>query len=134
MPFVCAKSAKRIGTCWEFIGTASTMSTSACPLVYASHHHYLIKWWTCLNLSLNINHVLHYLDDFFFVEPDNSTYRASMTRVKDKAHQLGVLVEPSKETSLTTTITFLGIKLDSEALVARLPPEKLRDLMDEIPQ
>ena len=43
-------------------------------------------------------------------------------------------MEPSKETGSTTTVTFLGIELDSEVLVARLPPEKLRDMMDEIPQ
>ena len=89
--------------------------------------------WILVN-KCHINRVLHYLDHFFFVEPDNSTCRASMTRVKDKAHQLGVLMKPSKETGPTTTITFLGIELDSEVLVARLPPEKLRDLMDKIPQ
>ena len=55
----------------------------------------------------HINRVLHYLDDFFFVEPDNSTCHASMTRVKNKAHQLDVLMEPSKETGPITTITFL---------------------------
>ena len=75
------------------------------------------------NNECQINRVLRYLDDFFF-EPVNSTYCTSMTRVKDKAHQLGVLIEPSKETSPTTTITFLGIELDSEVLVAMLPPEK----------
>ena len=57
-----------------------------------------------------------------------------MTRVKDRAHQLGVLMEASKETGPTTTITFLGIELDLEALVTRLPLEKLKDLMDEILQ
>ena len=89
--------------------------------------------WILVN-ECQINRVPYYLDDFFFVEPDNSTCPASMTRVKDKAHQLGVLMEPSNETGPTTTITFLGIELDLEALVARLPPEKLRDLMNEIPQ
>ena len=62
--------------------------------------------WILVN-DCRINRVLHYLDDFFFVEPDNSTCHASMTRVKDKVHQLGVLMEPSKETGLITTITFL---------------------------
>ena len=57
-----------------------------------------------------------------------------MTRVKDRAHQLGVLMEASKEIGLTTTITILGIELDSEVLVTTLPLEKLRDLVDEIPQ
>ena len=89
--------------------------------------------WILVN-ECHINRVLHYLNDFFFVEPDNSTCRASMTRIKDKAHQLGVLMEPSRETGQATTMTFLGIELDSKALVAKLPPEKLRDLMDEIPQ
>ena len=89
--------------------------------------------WILVN-ECQINRVPYYLDDFFFVETDNSTCRASMTRVKDKAHQLGVLMEPSNETGPTTTITLLGIELDLEALVARLSPEKLRDLMDEILQ
>ena len=53
-----------------------------------------------------------------------------MTWVKERAQQLGIPMEASKETGLTTTITFLGIELDSETLVTRLPPEKLKDLMD----
>ena len=57
-----------------------------------------------------------------------------MTRVKDRAHQLGVLMKASKEIGPTTIITFLGTELDSEVLVTKFPPEKLKDLMDEIPQ
>ena len=74
----------------------------ACPSIYAPHQHYLINQvadvleWILVN-ECHINRVLHYLDHFFFVEPENSTCRASMTRVKDKAHQLGVLMEPSKK-------------------------------------
>ena len=87
--------------------------------------------WILVN-EYHVNRLLHYLDDFFFVEPDNSTCRASITLVKDKAHQLGVLMEPNKEMSPTTTITFRGIELRSEVLVTRLPSEKLKDLIDEI--
>ena len=68
--------------------------------------------WILVN-ECHINRVLHYFNDFFFVKPDNSTCRVPMTRVKNKAHQLGVLMKPSKETGPTTTITCLGIKLDS---------------------
>ena len=88
---------------------------------------------TLLN-ECHINRVLHYLDDFFFDEPHNSTCHASMTRVKNKAHPRAYCTGEAEQTGPTTTITFLGIELDSEVLVAKLPPEKLRDLMDKIPQ
>ena len=139
MPFVCAQSAERIGTYWESIGGGGNYYVDKrlpCGLRSSPALFNQVAdtfEWILVN-ECNIKHVLHYLDDFFFVEPDNPTCHASMTRVKDKAQQLGVVTEPSKETGPTTTITFLGIELDSKALVARLPPEKLKDPMSEIPQ
>ena len=49
-------------------------------------------------------------------------------------NRLGVLMlmEPDKEVGPATTLTFLGIELDSGAMVARLPPDKLEDLMVNI--
>ena len=57
-----------------------------------------------------------------------------MARVKEAAARLGIILEPAKEVGPTTTITFLGIELDSLLLIARLPQDKFYDLRTSIPQ
>ena len=68
MPFVCAQSAKRIGTYWEFIGTANATSTSAClPFGLRSSLALFNEVadtfeWILVN-ECHINRVLHNLDN-----------------------------------------------------------------------
>ena len=67
--------------------------------------------WT-IATQCDRTHVLQYLDDFFFAEPDDSTSSEAMASFRDTARRLGVLMEPDKEVGPATTLTFLGIELD----------------------
>ena len=67
---------------------------------------------------------LHYLDDFLFVEPPDSTGSALQTALS-LWNSLGVPTVPSKAEGPTTSLVFLGIELDSVSLTARLPADKL---------
>ena len=89
--------------------------------------------WILLN-ECGLSRVLHYLDDFFFAEPDEAACAATMAGVRALAAKLGILLEPSKEVGPSTILTFLGVELDTVAMVARLPPDKLADLLRSIPR
>ena len=73
-------------------------------------------------IQQGIKHILHYLDDFILVasflvqaHPDKSTLITTI-------HHLGVPLEVSKLEGPSSCLTFLGIEVDTEALMFRLPP------------
>ena len=75
-------------------------------------------------------HSLHYLDDFMLLGPPGSHYCEEALRATvELCDELGVPVAGEKTEGPSTTITFLGIEIDSCQGQLRLPQEKLRDLM-----
>ena len=73
---------------------------------------------------LHWNVILHYLDNFFAILPptaDAHTYGRDFDWL---CAELGLMVNHSKS-ALGTVAEFLGIKLDSNLMQARLPPDKL---------
>ena len=75
-------------------------------------------------------HSLHYLDDFMLIGPPGSPYcEEALHATVQLCHELGVPVADEKTEGPSTTITFLGIEIDSCRRQLRLPQEKLRDLM-----
>ena len=68
--------------------------------------------------------VLHYLDDFFAVLKTSEDGEAFSRSFNDVATRLGFSVNVKKDVT-GTTVEFLGIILDSIAMEARLPQEKL---------
>ena len=78
-------------------------------------------------------HVIHYLDDFLLA---GSPQSEECTRLKDTTmalcSELGVVVKEEKTVGPTTTLTFLGIELDTIAQIARLPDGKLTELLLEL--
>ena len=77
-----------------------------------------------------IQPALHYLDDFMFLEPPGkSVCRSSIQKVLQLCNELGVPVAVEKNEGPATTITFLGIEIDSQAGRLRLPRDKPSDLI-----
>ena len=52
----------------------------------------------------------------------------TLARQKNLFDRLGIPLAPEKMVGPTTELTYLGIVIDSAAMVTRLPPEKLHDL------
>ena len=78
-------------------------------------------------------HIIHYLDDFLVAGPPHSTTCAdSFSSIEHLCQQLGVATKPEKSTPPTTSITFLGVQLDTISQVASLPQEKLVALLDDL--
>ena len=77
--------------------------------------------------------VIHYLDDFLIIGPPLSDgCSQGLSQCKDLCSLLGVPLAPSKIVGPTTRLVFLGIELDTVAMAARLPAEKLSRLRSSI--
>ena len=71
----------------------------------------------------------HYIDDFITAGCPSTTECATNTELMHAVcRQVGMPVEPEKDEGPATTITFLGLELDTVALEVRLPQDKLASL------
>ena len=76
-----------------------------------------------------IREVCHYLDDFPVVgTPGSEECANGLSTLVDWTEWLGFPIVREKVEGHSTVLTFLGIEIDSNALVLRLPEEKLRAL------
>ncbi len=74
--------------------------------------------------KLEIDDLLHLLDDFLFVSPTYSQCQYNLERFLSLCHQIGVPIAPDKTFRPSTTLTFAGTELDSIQSEACLPQEK----------
>ena len=81
-----------------------------------------------------VPHLIHYLDDFLFVgEPNTEQGKRSLEIALQTLEYLGVPVAEHKTEGPATSVTFLGILIDTRNFQLRLPQEKiqrLRELID----
>ncbi|XP_063297879.1 uncharacterized protein LOC134586340 [Pelobates fuscus] len=86
--------------------------------------------WLLLNICC-CPVVIHYLDDFLTVEKQD-TIPHSINKTVALFKTLGVPVAENKTVGPTTKLTFLGIDLDSAAMQASLPADKVQRIRVEI--
>ena len=83
----------------------------------------LLSW---ILQNKGVSPLLHHLDDFLTLGPPVGTRCAeNLTTIKEICTQLGVPLALDKVEGPSTSLTFLGIVLDTEHMKARLPEEKL---------
>ena len=76
---------------------------------------------------------LHYLDDFLLVGPPASNQCSKyLEEVKSTCTRLGIPLAIEKAEGPSTTLTFLGITLDTVQMEACLPPEKLNKIRETV--
>ena len=81
--------------------------------------------WILVN-SYQIPNLLHYLDDFITAGPPQSLQCAhNLATAMEVCQRLGLPLHPAKCVGPSTVLVVLGIELDSDNQVARLPQEKL---------
>ena len=74
----------------------------------------------------SVRTALHYLDDFLLLgPPDRQVCHNNLELPLSLCQELGFPVAPEKTEGPTTSITFLGVELDSVAQQVRLPQDKL---------
>ena len=86
-----------------------------------------LSWIMSKNYA--IKHHIHYLDDYFLVAPVGSNQCArDVTTMLNLCHRLGILVAEDKLEGPGTSITFLGILIDSIKQKLALPTAKLEEI------
>ena len=89
-----------------------------------------LEW--CLRQS-GVTHIDHYLDDYITMgAPATSECQHNLSLILDRCETLGVPIAPEKLVGPSTCLTFLGIEIDTEEGVMRLPAEKLARIQSQI--
>ena len=117
-----------LGMRWRdqtFIDMALPFGLRSAPLIFSAVADAL-AW---IMQQQGVGWLAHYVDDFITVGSPGSgecgTYMDIMHRVCEDA---AMPIEPEKDEGPATTISFLGLELDSVAGEIRLPQEKLQKL------
>ena len=86
-----------------------------------------IEWIMSNNYS--VDNILHILDDFFIAEaPPRRHCMTSLCKLLCLLADLNIPVAPRKTFPASTTLEFLGIRLDSDNMTASLPEDKYERL------
>ena len=80
--------------------------------------------WILFN-KFNFSTVIHYLDDFLFLHPTMEGCAEMLQTFHTLCADIGIPINYNKTEGPTTTISFLGIQLDSVNNQATLPLEKV---------
>ena len=121
-----------LGMQWKnkvFIDNQLPFGLRSAPLLFNAYADAL-EWIFRKQGMLNI---LHYLDDFLVVgSPATPECQHSLNSIMAICTQLGVPLAMEKIEGPTTSLTFLGIQIDTEKMQARLPADKLSRLQREL--
>ena len=90
---------------------------------FASALHWL------LSNSYGIQHLIY---DFLIIEQSITTSLHSKNTIFNVCDKLHIALSWEKLEGPATTISFLGIEIDTAAWVHRLPPEKFQDILSEL--
>ncbi|XP_075694193.1 uncharacterized protein LOC142660963 isoform X2 [Rhinoderma darwinii] len=92
-----------------------------------------LEW--VVRLESGCDSVIHYLDDFLFVGPGGSGLCSTLLRVfRQVMSRFGVPISEDKTEGPLTVLSFLGIEIDSERMIFRLPDDKLARLVTQVDQ
>lgn len=85
--------------------------------------------------KFGVSHLQHYLDDFLTMgQADTNECQSNLDKVIAICAWLGIPLKTQKIEGPSVSIIFLGIELDTIAMEARLPREKLMGLLEELRQ
>ena len=84
----------------------------------------LLSW---ILTQKGISPVFHYLDNFLTLDsPGSSTCAHNLATIKEVCFTLGIPLALEKVEGPSHSLTFLGITLDTQEMMARLPADKLQ--------
>ena len=90
----------------------------------------LLSWITKQH---GVSWSLHYLDDFITMGPASSLVcQQNLTTIQHTCRDLGIPLAEEKLEGPTTSLTFLGIVLDTSRMEIRLPADKLQHTQKEL--
>ena len=120
-----------LGLEWEgtsYCDWALPFGLRSAPLVFTAVADGLAWALSCRG----VKNCLHYLDDFFFCGPPSLECVAALKVAIPTCQELGLPVAPAKVEGPSSTLTFLGIEIDSVAREVCLPKKKLLRLQNSL--
>ena len=81
---------------------------------------------------LEVGNLLHYLDDYLFAAENKSGCQHIMDKFMEYTSVLGVPVAEEKTEGPKTVLIFLGLELDSDQMVIRIPAAKVCEIVEKI--
>ena len=117
-----------LGMQWDgsvYIDAVLPFGLRSAPLIFSAVADALL--WIMQKKGAGV--VFHYLDDFITVgAPASNECSQNIAIMNDACRETGMPIEVDKCEGPATTLTFLGIELDTVALELRLPLSKLEQL------
>ena len=90
----------------------------------------LLTWITT---QRGVSFSMHYLDDFLLLGPsDSPTCQRNLDTFMQVCSELGIPLATEKLEGPSTSLTFLGILIDTHRMEARLPKDKLHRIQHEL--
>lgn len=127
---VAAQDSRLLGMQWEgklYVDRVLPFGLRSAPIIFSAVADAL-QWIMC---QKGASWVGHYLDDFVTIGPAGSDEcQRNMTIMERACEDAGVPIEHAKTVGPVSTITFLGMELDTKAGVIRLPQDKLNNLQE----
>ena len=119
-----------LGMQWRdstYIDTALPFGHRSAPKIFSA----LINALLWILQSQGTSPSLHYLDDFLLLgSPNSSNCSQALQTTLDICKVLGVPIAEEKTEGPATSLTFLGIEIDTDLLQLKLPSSKLSALLD----
>lgn len=108
----------------------NAMGSSSAPAIFerfSSAVHYIS------NKHMGIQHMFHILDDFFILGPPNSNIcQQNLSRFLRFCGHEGIPIKSEKTYSAATTLSYIGLEIDSIRIGAHLSESKLDKLRKEL--
>ena len=118
-----------LGVRWQgqtYIDTALPFGLRSAPKVFSAWADALA--WVLADAGVTWQ--LHYLDDFLFLgHPGTRECEKALSQAIDTLNQLGVPLAAHKTEGPATSLTFLGIQIDSATMSLSLAPDKLARIL-----
>ena len=87
----------------------------------------------CVRDVSKTDNVIHYLDDFLMVgKPNTMECNDRLNEFRQVCENLGVPIAKEKTEGPATVLQYLGLIIDTENLLVKIPIEKIRDLTVQI--
>ncbi len=114
-----------LGMVWGdslFIDTALPFGLRSAPKIFCAIADTL-EW---ILFNKGVSTCLHYIDDFFTAgQAGSGDCQQNLESILATCEQLGIPLAQHKIEGPVTVITFLGIEIDTDHMLLRLPTEKL---------
>ena len=112
-----------LGVCWQgqvYVDCQLPFGLASAPVIFSALGE-AFEWILC---QRGVKAVIHYIDDFLLLGPPSSPEcKEALAVTLQTCQELRVPIAPKRTEGPVTSITFLGIQLDSTSMTVSLPQD-----------